>query len=410
MEREALVLGGGAREHVLVWGLKQSGARVYATPGNGGIGEDAEIFSAQSPEDVKKYFGDRHPLVVIGPEAYLAAGWADALRADGFPVVGPSARAAQLESSKRRAKEVMRQYGIPTAEARVAHRPDELGEWIGTTHEWPMVMKKSGLAQGKGVVIVQDPSEARAILAEWTEPEVWSDGVLFEEYLEGYELSCQVVTNGQGYAWLPMSRDYKRLTPDPTSPNTGGMGAVAPVPVDETVKQDIARRVLDPVMAYLTAERLLYRGVLYAGIMMTNRGPKVLEFNVRLGDPESQVVLPLLEVDWWELWHQVSQGIVPAIPEGQGAAVAVVMAAEGYPKSPKRGMPIVLGPDLPETYVFHAGTEAHDHHFESQGGRVLTITGRADTMGQARAKAYARIRAVDFPNSYIRRDIGESTS
>ncbi len=407
MDREALVIGGGAREHVLVWGLKKSGARVYATPGNAGIGEDAEIFPAQSPEDVRNVFGERRPLVVIGPEAFLAAGWADALRAQGFPVVGPSARAAQLESSKRRAKEVMRQYGIPTADSQVAYRPEELIEWIRTNQEWPKVMKKSGLAQGKGVVIVHNPKEAEATLREWTEPEVWTDGVLFEEYLEGYELSCQVVTNGRQYAWLPMSRDYKRLTPDPSSPNTGGMGAVAPVPIEESAKEDIARRVLDPLMTYLTEEDFLYRGVLYAGLMMTSRGPKVLEFNVRLGDPESQVVLPLLDVDWWEFWHEVSQGTIPDIPESHGAAVAVVMAAQGYPKAPKRGMPIVLGPDLPDTYVFHAGTEARGHHFESQGGRVLTITGRADTMDEARAKAYARIRTIDFPESYVRGDIGE---
>lgn len=404
--KEALVIGGGAREHALVWGLKESGAKVYASPGNAGIGRDAELVSASSPEDLQTFFGARRPLVVVGPEVPLANGWADQLRAQGFPVVGPSARAARLESSKRLAKQVMRQYGIPTAESRTAYSPEKLAGLIRECVHWPMVMKQSGLAQGKGVVIVEDAGMADRVVNQWSAQDVWQDGVLFEEFLEGYEVSVQVVTNGHAYVWLPVSRDYKRLTPSTASPNTGGMGAVAPVPLDPGLVDAIDRLVLQPVMTYLTEEALFYRGVLYAGLMITNRGIRVLEFNVRLGDPESQAILPLLQVDWWEFWYQVSQGQLPKVARPTQHAVAVVMAAEGYPGNPVRGMAIDLGNDLPDTRIFHAGTSGDDPLI-SQGGRVLTVTGWGASSMEARRKAYRRIDHIRFPRSYFRLDIGE---
>ncbi|NMP22605.1 phosphoribosylamine--glycine ligase [Sulfobacillus harzensis] len=407
MEREALVVGGGAREHALVWGLKKSGCDVYSTPGNAGICQDATCFPSQGPDDVIAYFGTRRPLTVIGPEAPLAAGWSDALRAAGFPVVGPSAKAARLESSKRLAKEVMRQYDIPTAGARAAHHPEELWTMIAESRHWPMVLKQSGLAQGKGVVVAPDPEHAREVLNVWSSQDIWRDGVLFEEFLSGWELSVQVVTNGRQYVWLPTARDYKRLTPEAQSPNTGGMGAVAPIPLDAALTGEINRMILDPIMTYLSEGDLLYRGVLYAGLMITAEGPKVLEFNVRLGDPETQVVVPLVDVDWWDFWYRVSQGDVPALPEPRQAAVAVVMAARGYPVHPQRGMRIVLGPEAEDTQVFHAGTGRDGDGFVSQGGRVLTVSGWAKTLPEARAKAYQRVSQIDFPDSYIRPDIGE---
>ncbi len=404
-----VVVGSGAREHAIVHGLAQSGATVWATPGNAGMAEEAEIFAAATPAEMVQFFGSRRPLVVIGPEAPLAAGWSDALREEGFPVVGPSARGALLESSKRLAKEVMRNYGVPTAEAKTAYNPDQLAAWVGAETRWPKVFKQSGLAQGKGVRILADPVEALATVEQWRElPQIWQDGILYEDFLTGYELSVQVVTNGHEYEWLPVARDYKRLTPDPKSPNTGGMGAVAPIlDLDANAVDRINRQVFDPIMTYLTEEKILYRGVLYAGLMMTDDGVQVLEFNVRMGDPETQAVIPSLAVDWWEFWLALSQGQVPKVPPPHRAAVAVVMAAQGYPEKPVSGLPIRLGDALPDTLLYHAATTKRQGGWESDGGRVLTIVGLADSVPEARGRAYARVRRVQFPDSYHRPDIGE---
>lgn len=407
--REALVIGSGAREHALVQGLKASGARVWATPGNGGIAQDAEILALSTPDAVADTFGDRRPLVVIGPEAALAEGWSDVLRQRGFPVVGPSQQGAALESSKRLAKAVMQRYRIPTAVARTAHHPTELADWIRAEAQWPKVLKQSGLAQGKGVRIVRDGPEALAVLELWAgDAGIWQNGVLFEDYLSGYELSVQVVTNGRDYRWLPVAQDYKRLTPDAESPNTGGMGAVAPIPIDSQIQEHISRTVFDPMMAYLQDTGILYRGVLYAGLMMTAEGPRVLEFNVRLGDPETQAIVPLMTGDWWEFWWSVSQGEIPVVETSGSASVAVVLAAAGYPDRPRTGLPIQLGQDLPGTRIYHAATRPSGGHWESQGGRVLTVVGLGQNQAEARRLAYERVASIDFANSYHRGDIGQA--
>ncbi len=408
MDRKVLVIGSGAREHALVHALRTSEARVWASPGNGGISEEAEIVDAGSWQEIRDRFADTRPLVVIGPEVPLAEGWSDGLREAGIPVVGPSQAAARLESSKRMAKEIMQRYHIPAARSRTAHSPQELAEWIRQESRWPKVFKQSRLAAGKGVVVVPNQQAAKTLLTRWAGLDaVWQDGVLYEDFLEGTELSVQVVTNGRDYRWLPVAQDYKRLTPDPESPNTGGMGAVAPalhLPVGMT--ETINRQVFDPIMQFLQDERLTYRGVLYAGLMMTADGPYVLEYNVRLGDPETEAIVPVLDLDWVEFWSQVAAGEVPSIPEPSRSAVAVVMAAHGYPDSPKTGMPIHLGSAQSNTLVFHAGTRRNEDDWESQGGRVLTVVGLGSTIDEARSHAYERIRHIDFPDSYYREDIG----
>ncbi|MDA8205934.1 MAG: phosphoribosylamine--glycine ligase [Thermaerobacter sp.] len=408
MAREALVIGGGAREHALVHGLRPYCDRVWAAPGNGGISLEAPLVDARKPEDIIRFFGERRPLVVIGPEAPLADGWADMLRLAGFPVAGPSKEAARLESSKRFAKEVMAASGIPTPAARCAHNENELLSWIQAEQRWPKVIKQSGLAQGKGVSIAGGPEEARTVVESLTgRAAVWHEGVLFEDYLQGFELSVQVVTNGREYQWLPVAQDYKRLTPDPKSPNTGGMGAVAPVLVEPALAQAINQRIFDPLMQYLQRHDLDYRGVLYAGLMISQQGPMVLEFNVRLGDPEAEAIIPIVDVNWYQFWWDLSQGMVPEVPVSGRSAVAVVMVADGYPVSPRTGMPIQLGERIESTVIFHAGTVRRGDQFESGGGRVLAVVGIADTTGEARRKAYHRVSTIVFPHSYYRPDIGQ---
>jgi phosphoribosylamine--glycine ligase len=407
MDREVVVIGSGAREHALAQGLKKSGTSVWAVPGNAGVNEWASTFSADTPHAVIRFFGARRPLVVIGPEAPLADGWADVLRSAGFLVVGPSAAAARLESSKRLAKAVMGQYGIPTARARTAFTASEMAGWLDAEQHWPKVIKQSGLAQGKGVRVVTNPEDARAVLQEWeSAPHIWTDGVLWEDHVEGYEVSAQVITNGREYRWLPLAQDYKRLTPDPKSPNTGGMGAKAPVYIDDGTKDMINRQIWDPVMDYFRDSVLDYRGVLYAGLMMTRDGPVVLEFNVRLGDPETQVIVPILDVDWYEFWLKVSQGELPDVPAVERAAVGVVMAAPGYPDNPQTGLPFRLGDDLASTIVYHGASVKTETGWESRGGRVLTVVGLGSSLTAARQRAYARVRNIDFPHAYCRDDIG----
>lgn len=407
MLREAIVIGSGAREHALVHALRTSGAQVYAIPGNAGIAEEADIIRVDRPQAVVQKFAHTKPLIVVGPEAPLAEGWADILRDGGFSVVGPSRLAAQLESSKRLSKEIMVQCGVPTAKARVTTEPETLRRWIMEETHWPKVLKQSGLAAGKGVSVVSDIDQAIDTLERWqNRNEIWKDGVLFEECLDGYEISVEVLTNGRTYTWLPVAQDYKRLTAQPDSPNTGGMGAMAPLVLEPSLIETINRTIFDPVMRYLSERQWVFRGVLYAGLMVTSRGPMALEFNVRLGDPETEVILPILPVDWFDFWMALAAGKLPEVPKPSGAAVGVVMAAPGYPDAPVSGTSIHLGQDQPHTRIYHGGTRKTAQGWESQGGRVLTVVGTGDTIAQARERAYRRIQSLDFPGGFHRQDIG----
>lgn len=405
---EAVVVGGGAREHALVWGLVNSGAKVYACPGNAGIAESATLLRADTADALADHFDGRRPLIVIGPEQPLAEGWADRLRERGFLVVGPSAQGARLESSKRFAKEIMRRYRIPTAASQTAFSAATLAQWVRGEQHWPKVLKLSRLAQGKGVEVVRDETQALAVVARWAEQDdAWVDGVLYEDYLEGQEISVQVVTNGRDFRWLPIAQDNKRLTSDPKSPNTGGMGAVAPIRgLTDAMRQQIEREIIHPVLMHLQDERIRYDGIIYFGLMLTRDGPYVLEFNVRLGDPEAEVVVPILSLDWVSFWSQVACGELPEVPQPRQSAVAVVMAAPGYPQSARLGISLGLGEDRAGTQVFHGATHKEGSHWFSRGGRVLTVVGQGENLAEARHRAYERIRGIDFPHAQIRPDIG----
>lgn len=408
--QRALVVGQGSREHALVYSLTKSRHfdHVYAAPGNPGIASLAECIGYQDLSDLIQWCKKQDPLlVVIGPEAPLVAGLADTLRSQGHWVVGPGQAAAALEGSKTYAKEVMRRYNIPTARARMARTPAQLNQWIEAETQWPHVMKQSGLAAGKGVVIVDSKGAALAVAESWAEkPALFSEGILWEECLVGEEISVHVLTNGEQYAWLPLTRDYKRVTAAPEAPNTGGMGAFGPVPgLDPQTKQQINTEVLDRVMQFLQDERLLYRGVLYVGLMLTANGPQVLEFNVRMGDPETEVIVPMVEQDWGEIWLRLAQGELPPMPDQfNKAAVAVVLADERYPNPPTGGQTLHI-PQHVEGLVFQGATRLVDGVLQGNGGRILTVVGVGPNVPEARRQAYRVVSTIDAPGTQYRHDI-----
>ncbi len=410
--RHALVVGQGSREHALVYSLARSGhfEEIYAAPGNPGIADLAECVPYETLADLSHWCGQRAPLlVIIGPEAPLVEGLADILRRQGHWVVGPSQAAAALEGSKAYSKEVMRRYGIPTAKAAMAHSLAELRALIEAEVEWPHVMKQSGLAGGKGVIIVESPTAALEVLESWgTRPELFSDGILWEECLIGEEISVHVLTNGQGYVWLPLTRDYKRLNALPEAPNTGGMGAFGPVlGLGATLRAEINEKILDRVMQFLQDEQLLYRGVLYVGLMLTQRGPQVLEFNVRMGDPETEVIIPMMERDWGNVWLELSQGNLPSLPgEADRAAVAVVLADQRYPNPTPGGQPIRIS-DSAAGLIFHGATRLREGVLEGKGGRILTAVGVGPTISEARHQAYATLSNIEAPHTQYRLDVAE---
>ncbi|RIK36525.1 MAG: phosphoribosylamine--glycine ligase [Chloroflexi bacterium] len=412
-----LVVGAGAREHALVWKLAASSriGRIYTAPGNAGTQALAERLPLQATDvdgvlhEVSRRSID---LTVVGPEEPLARGLADHLRAHQYPVVGPSQAAARIESSKVWAKQVMASAGVPTARsiacnslAAVMAASDEIG--------LPVVLKADGLAAGKGVVICATEAEvADAAQMFLVDRALGSAGetVLVEEYLQGMEVSLLALTDGETVVPLLPACDYKRVGEGDTGPNTGGMGAYTPPKaVDGTMVEAILRDTIVPTLAAMRAEGVSYQGVLYAGMMLTETGPKVLEFNCRFGDPETQVILPMLNADLLELFVAVAKERLarfPALDWFSGACVGVVLASGGYPGAYTTGHPIRGLETLPEGgVVFHAGTRWRVHDIVTAGGRVLTAVGRGPDMATARELAYATADAIDFEGKYVRRDI-----
>ncbi|CAB1129253.1 Phosphoribosylamine--glycine ligase [Candidatus Hydrogenisulfobacillus filiaventi] len=407
-----LVIGSGAREHALAATLAMSPdvGKIWAWPGNAGIDEVAERVPVGDMEALRQWAAGRRLLVVFGPEAPLAEGWGDRLCADGHQVVGPGQEGARLEASKGWAKQLMQAAGVPTAPALWARTPEELAAAVAANDRWPAVAKQDRLAAGKGVVVLHDAAEARDLVAAWSrEPAIWESGVLWERFTPGRECSAIVLTNGQEWAWLPPARDYKRRFDGDAGGNTGGMGAYAPVPwLDAALQDRIGREVLGPTLQALRSRNIAYRGFLYAGLMLTGEGPVVLEFNVRLGDPEAEAILPLVDDDLYRWLREAAEGRLagPQLQLRPEQAVTVVLAAEGYPGTPRTGDVIRITRRVPRTWLFHGGTVRDAKgELHAAGGRVLAVTALGTDAAEARARAYEQMEAIQLPGGGYRRDI-----
>lgn len=416
MERRYLVVGNGGREHALAWKLAQhDGARIFVASGNAGIAADphVEACSSVSPNDVEGIASLAEKLAVhltvVGPEAPLCGGLVNTLRARGLPVFGPTRGCAELEASKYFAKEIMAAAGIETANYRVF---DELEHALAHVHArpHPCVIKADGLTGGKGVVISSDPLFSAETLRDFMENGRFgesSKSVLIEDFLVGPEVSFMAVSDGKTAYPLATSRDHKRLLEGDFGPNTGGMGAIVPSPdTSPELEQLLMTRVIEPVLHVMNERKTPYTGFLYAGLMLTPDGPRVLEFNVRLGDPETQALLFGMRDDLGTALESAAAG--HAIPMGEfDPACCVVLASGGYPNAPDIGHGI-RGLELAtqDTYVFHAGTAASEGHLVNSGGRVLSVTARGETAAIAREKAYERASTIDFDGMCFRSDIG----
>lgn len=416
-ERSVLVVGSGAREHALAWALRRSpsvGALAVA-PGNPGTAEIAENVPIK-PDDLDGLIAlaraRRFDLVVVGPEAPLAAGLADRLLAEGLRVFGPTRAAAEVEWSKAFAKEFLRRQGIPTADYRTFADPSAALDYVATAR-YPLVVKADGLAAGKGVTVCVSRDQAeRAVRAAMIEGVFGAAGrrVVIEEYLEGEEASVIALVDGERLAVLPPARDYKRLGEGDQGPNTGGMGSYAPAPLAPDRLAEIERTILRPTVDGLRALGRPYRGALYAGLMLTPAGPQVLEFNSRFGDPEAQAILPLLTGDFAELLIACAEErLEPArVGVGPGAAVCVVLASEGYPGPSPLGRPIAGLAEAAASgaLLFHAGTARRDSTIVTAGGRVLSVVGLGRDLAEATERAYAAAELVHFEGRQLRRDLG----
>ncbi len=413
-----LVIGSGGREHALTWKLAQSpkAEKIYAIPGNPGIGELAECVKDISIEDNSSIvaFAKEHDidLVVIGPEAPLTNGLADELTKAGIRVFGPTKEAAMLEGSKAFSKSIMKKYGIPTAKYEIFTDAAEAKAYIEKEGA-PIVVKADGLAAGKGVIVAMTTEEALSAIHEIMEESAFGNAgsrVVIEEFMEGEEASLLAFTDGKTICPMISSQDHKRAYDGDEGPNTGGMGTYAPAPVmTEPMLNQTEEKILKPIIAAMEKEGHPYQGCLYAGLMITKDGPKVVEFNARFGDPETQVVLPLLESDLVEIMCACADGRLGEqdIHWSDGSAVCVVLAAGGYPKSYEKGHEITgLGKAKAlDTIAFHAGTSEKDGKIVTAGGRVLGIVAKAASVKEAVEKAYKGVGEVKFKDVHYRRDI-----
>lgn len=418
---KVFLVGSGGREDAIAWALRGSPLleRLDCAPGNAGIARYAECLDIAATDVealVRRATAERYDLVVIGPEAPLVAGLADKLRQAGIAVFGPSAAAAVLEGSKAFSKRFMQRHGLPTARFEVFDEASRARAYLASdAMQYPCVVKADGLAAGKGVIVAADRGTATAAADSMLSGEAFGEAgrqVVIEEMLRGREASFFVLCDGERFVELATCQDYKRARDGDAGPNTGGMGTYSPSAyLDPAMRQSIVDDIVRPTIQGLSAEERPYRGVLYVGLMLTDEGPKILEYNVRFGDPETQVLMPRLEGDWLDLLHRCATGRLSGEPLRwkEHAAVCVVMAAEGYPGAYPKGRTIDGLEDaesMENVVVFHAGTTAGKRgEIATSGGRVLGVTALGTDLGAARATAYRAVDRIRWEGEHHRTDV-----
>ena len=419
---KVLVIGNGGREHALTWKIAASPRveRVFAAPGNAGTAIEAEnvdIAATDIPKLIKFAQENKIGLTVVGPEVPLVAGLVDAFQSAKLRVFGPSRAASELEGSKVFCKNLLRHADVPTADYRVFKQADRALMFLREREDVPVVVKADGLAAGKGVVVCANRAEALDAVQRIAEQREFGDAgnqLVIEERLDGPEVSVLAITDGRTILTLPACQDHKRAHDGDTGPNTGGMGAYSPAPVlTPELQAWVEEHVLVPTIHAMKRGRRMFRGVLYAGLMMTNQGPKVLEYNVRFGDPECQPLLMRLKSDIVDILEAVVDGRLDSIATPQWdprPAVCVVMASEGYPGKYARGR-VIRGLDeaakVPDVKVFHAGTATSQGQVVTDGGRVLGVTALGNTIAAAKLQAYTAVKAIRWEGAWCRKDISD---
>lgn len=415
-----LVVGGGGREHAIIKKLKENPkvTEIFACPGNGGIAKDAtcvDIGAKDIPAITDFAVENKIDFCVVAPDDPLVLGCVDALEAKGIPCFGPNKNAAIIEGSKVFSKNLMQKYNIPTADYAVFADPKEVIEYIRKKNEFPTVIKADGLALGKGVIIAQNLEEAEDAVKSIMEDKMFGESgnhVVVEEFLTGPEVSVLAFTDGKAMVPMVSSMDHKRALDGDKGLNTGGMGTVAPNPYyTKEIADTCMETIFLPTMRAMNAEGRTFKGCLYFGLMLTPKGPKVIEYNCRFGDPETQVVLPLLKTDLLTVMQAVHDETLSALPVefSDEAAACVIVASGGYPKSYKKGCVMDFGKaeELPDVTVYHAGTALKDGKLVTSGGRVLGVTATGKDLETALQKAYAAVEEIHFDGAFYRKDIGQ---
>lgn len=417
---KVLVVGGGGREHALIRRIKESNkvTAVACCPGNGGISYDAECYpvSATDIDGVVKLAKEiKADFVVVAPDDPLVAGMVDALNAEGFPTFGPKSNAAIIEGSKVFSKNLMLKYNIPTAEYKVFDNADDAIAYVKEKNEFPTVVKADGLALGKGVIIPESFEEAEAGIKEIMQDKIFGESgnnIVVEEFLTGPEVSVLAFTDGKCVKPMVSSMDHKRALDGDKGLNTGGMGTVSPNPYyTDAVAAECMERIFIPTIEAMNAEGRTFKGCLYFGLMITPKGPKVIEYNCRFGDPETQVVLPRLKTDIMDIFEAINNETLSDlnIEWSDNAAACVVIASGGYPKSYPKGLEItgLENGQHEGVIVYHAGTALDENKLVTSGGRVLGITALGADLKDALDKAYKAVDEIDFENKHFRKDIGQ---
>lgn len=411
--KKVLVIGSGGREHAIAEALSRSPqvGKIYCAPGNPGMAEIAECVPV-GVTDIDALAGFARDngidLTVVGPEASLAAGVADRFRAEGLRIFGPDKSAARIESSKEFAKELMAKYGVRTAGYRVFDEFESAWEYV-RNRPLPAVVKYDGLAAGKGVVVATGYEEAEAALRDMLLDSSFGKGrVVIEDFLEGPEFSFMCLVSGEKVYPLAVAQDHKRAFDGDKGPNTGGMGAYSPVPfITDEIRREALEKILRPVASAMVKEGTPFTGVLYGGLILTAEGPKVIEFNARFGDPETEVVLPRLRSDIYAFFEAVLDGRDFEAEWDPRPALGIVLASEGYPGSYEKGVEI-KGLDKAKGNIYHMGTKRDGDRLLTSGGRVLMVVGRGDTLEEANKAALADVAEIDCPSLFHRTDIGKA--